>query len=298
MRRLLLAVIAVASMLVGGALPRAHAAPTVSAELLGIVSTSGWRSPSPDPTGLAFMRSNGKLLVSDAEVDEARRLWAGGNLFITSRRGELVRTGSVLPTSPEPEDIAWRNRSRTLCVVDDDRNRIFRIRSGRDDRIGTADDRWKMLLRTKSFGSRDPEGLAWHERDRALIVTDARLGRVFNVRAGRDRRFDTTDDRVRSFSTRPLGLTTPEDVEFDPDSNHLLLVGSVEDIVAETTLRGHLVRTIDFSDANVRRAAGVTLAPSRLDPAVTHLFIVGKGVDNASDPHENDGELFRFAYPA
>ncbi|MGH2539871.1 MAG: SdiA-regulated domain-containing protein, partial [Actinomycetota bacterium] len=286
------------AMLLGGALPRAHAAPTVSAELLEVTPTSGWPSPSPDPTGLTFMRSKRKLLVSDAEVDETRRLWAGGNLFITSQRGALVRTRSVLPTSPEPEDIAWRNRTRTLYLVDDDRNRVYRIRPGRDDRIGTADDRRKVLLRTRSFGSRDPEGLAWRERGRALIVTDARLGRVFIVRAGRDRRFGTRDDRVASFSTRPLGLSTPEDVEFDPGSSHLLLVSSVEDVVAETTMHGRLVRTIDFSAADVRRAAGITIAPSRADRAVTHLFIIGKGVDNASDRHENDGELFRFVYPA
>ena len=174
--------------------------------------------------------------MSDAEIDETR-LWAGGNLFTTSRRGALVRTGSVLPTSPEPEDVAWRG-THTLYVVDDDRNRIDRIRPGRDDRIGTAGDRRKTVAKTKSFGSRDPEGLAWRERGRVLIVTDARSARFFIVRAGGDRRFSTGDDAVRG-----------------------------------------------------------TLAPSRADPAVMHLLIVGKGVDNASDPHENDGELFRFAYP-
>jgi DNA-binding beta-propeller fold protein YncE len=290
------ATIALATVISGSALPRAHAAPTVAADLLGVTSTSGWTSPSPDPTGLTFIRSNAKVLVSDAEIDETR-LWAGGNLFITSRRGALVRTGSVLPTSPEPEDVAWRERNHTLYVVDDDRNRIDRIRPGRDDRIGTADDRRKTVAKTKSFGSRDPEGLAWRERGRALIVTDARSARVFIVRAGGDRRFGTGDDAVRGFSTLPLGLTTPEDVEVDPRSNHLLLVSSTEDVVAEATMHGRLVRTIDFAHVDVRRAAGITLAPSRADPAVMHLLIVGKGVDNASDPHENDGELFRFAYP-
>lgn len=290
-------VLSVAGLLFGGNLPVSHAVPTVAAELLQVTPTSEWHSPSPDPTGLTFIRSTGQLLVSDAEVDEIPRVWARGNLFFAARRGALIRRGSVLAASPEPEDIAWHDRSHTLYVVDDDRDRVYRVRAGGDARIGTADDRWKAILRTRSFGSRDPEGLAWRERGRSLIVTDARGGRVSTVRAGRDHRFGTRDDRVTRFSTRPLGLTTPEDVEFDPRSNHLLLVSSAEDVVVETTMRGRLVRMIDFSDAHVRRAAGITIAPSPTDPSLMFLFIVGKGVDNESDPNENDGELFRFAFP-
>ena len=285
------------SLLFGGNLPVSQAAPKVPAELLDVTPTSDWSSPSPDPTGLTFMRSSGRLLVSDAEVDEIRRLWKRSNLFVASERGALLRRGSVPAASSEPEDVAWRDRSHTLYVVDDDNDRVYRIRAGGDGLIGTSDDRWRVVLRTRSFGSRDPEGLAWRERGRSLIVTDARGARVFIVRAGRDRRFGTRDDGVTKFSTKPLGLTNPEDAEFDPRSNHLLIVSSAEDLVAETTLGGRLVRKIDLSAAHVRRAAGITLAPSPSDPGVMNLFIVGKGVDNESDPRENDGELFRFAFP-
>jgi uncharacterized protein YjiK len=259
--------------------------------------TSGWRSSSPDPTGLTFIRSTNRLLVSDAEVEEIPRLWGGWNLFTASRGGALIRRGSVLRATPEPEDVAWHDGSRSLYVVDDDRDRVYRIRAGEDGRIGTFDDRSRAILRTGSFGSRDPEGLAWRSRGRTLIVTDARRGRVFTVRAGRDRRFGTPDDVTSMFATSPLGLTIPEDVEFDPRSGHLFIVSSTEDAVAETTMRGRLVRTIDISAAQVHRAAGITLAPSPTDRGVMHLFIVAKGTDNESDPGENDGKLFRFSFP-
>ncbi len=260
--------------------------------------TSEWRSSSPDPTGLTFIRSTNRLLVSDAEVEEIPRLWEGGNLFTASRRGALIRRGSVHRTTPEPEDIAWHEGSRSLFVVDDDRARVYRIRAGADGRIGTADDRSRAILRTRPIGSRDPEGLAWRGKGRMLILTDARRGRVVTVRAGRDRRFGTTDDVARRFPTEPLGLTAPEDVEFDRRSKHLFIVSSVEDIVAETTMRGRLIRTIDLSAARIHRAAGITLAPSPTDPGVMHLFIVAKGTDNETDPDENDGKLFRFSFPA
>ena len=303
LRRSTLTALGVASLLFGGNIPLSQAAPsqaapTVPAQLLQVTSTAYWSSAGPDPTGLTFMRSRGRLLVSDAEVDEIPRLWKRNNLFVASRHGALLRRGSVRAASTEPEDIAWRDQSHSLFVVDDDLDQVYRIRAGKDNLIGTADDRRNRVLRTRSFGSMDPEGLAWRERGRSLILTDSRSARVFIVRAGRDHRFGTRDDRVRRFSTKPLGLTHPEDVEFDPRSNHLLLVSSAQEFVAETTLSGRLLRMIDISDAHVRRAAGITLAPSPSDPSVMDLYIVAKGVDNESDPLENDGELFRFAFPS
>lgn len=296
-RAALIAVVVVGAVSTGVHSDARAAAPTISAELLTTTKTSEWRSPSPDPTGLTVIRSTNRLIVSDAEVEEISRLWKGGNLFTASRGGKLIRRGSVLRATPEPEDVAWHDGSRSLYVVDDDRDRVYRIRAGHDGRIGTSDDRSRAILRTRSFGSRDPEGLAWRSPGRTLIVTDARRGRVFTVRAGRDRRFGTPDDVKHTFATLPLGLTIPEDVEFEPRSRHLFIVSSAEDVVAETTMRGRLIRTIDLSAANVHRAAGIALTPSPTDPRVMHLFVVAKGTDNESDPMENDGKLFRFSFP-
>lgn len=181
--------------------------------------------------------------------------------------------------------------------MDDDRNEVARILVGRDGRIGTRDDRSKVILHTKRFGCRDPEGLAWHAESRSLIITSARQGRVYVIRAGKDHRFDTDDDRVRSFPTKPLGSRTPEDVAVDPGSNHLLIVSSSDGSIAETTTRGRPVRMIDVSAAGIRRGAGIVLARSAADPTVFHLFVVDKGVDDEIDPGENDGRLFEFIYP-
>lgn len=62
-------------------------------------------------------------------------------------------------------------------------------------------------------------------------------------------------------------------------------------------MRGRPVRMIDVSAAGLRRGAGIVLAWSAADPAVFNLFIVDKGVDNETDPGENDGRLLEFVYP-
>ena len=276
--------------------PGASAEPTVEPKLIRVVPTSGWAKPSSDPTGLTYQRSTGSLLISDAEIEEIGRLWSGSNLFITNRRGSLLRTRSVRRVTDEPEDIAWRNR-RTSYLVDDDRRRVYRVRTGPDGLIGTGDDRRREVLRTGRFGSRDPEGLAWRARDRSLILTDARRGRVFHIRAGSDRRFGTPDDRVRRFSSAAVGVETPEDVVWDPRTDHLLIVGSADPVVAETTMRGRSVRTFDLSGSGIRRGSGIALAPDPARSGVRLMFITDKGVDNETDPEENDGRLFVFRYP-
>jgi hypothetical protein len=277
-----------------------HAAtsPTVRPKLVTVIEASAWAPPSSDPTGLTYQPSTGRILISDAEVEEIRRLWSGSNLFVVRPNGSLTRGRSVRGTTAEPEDIAWRDGTRTLYVVDDDRARVHRIRTGPDGLIGTNDDRSKTLIKTRSFGSRGPEGLEWRSRDRSLIVTDASRARVFHVRTGRDRRFGTSDDRVRRFSSAAVGVDTPEDVVWVPRSNHLLIVGSSQPVVAETTMRGRLVRTFDLSDAGLRRGSGIALVPDPARLGELLMFVTDKGVDEETDPMENDGRLLVFRYPA
>jgi SdiA-regulated len=294
-RRILGALVAILSATLATG-PSAHrpavAAPVVTLEPLAVTDTSTWRRPSPDPTGLTYRSDTGELIVSDAEVDEIGALWSGANLFTASRRGRLVRAGSVRRVSLEPEDVAWYGG--TLFVVDDQAKAIFRCSVGHDRRIGTADDRCRRILRTRAFGSRDPEGLAFAGPKRSLFVTDAHGGRVIQVQRGRDGRFGSGDDVVRAFDVASLGVQRPEDVEFDRQTNHLLIVGGRDDVIVETTLRGKLVRTFDISAANLTNASGIALAPGLRAPPGLHIFVIDKGMDNRTDPGENDGRILEF----
>lgn len=259
-----------------------------------VIKTWRWSRPSPDPAGLTFRRGARMLLVSDSEVDEIPSLWRKRNLFISNQRGRVLRAASVTARSREPEDIAWDPRRQRLYVTDDDRDRVFRFLPGPDRRIGTADDRSATILRTHLFGSGDPEGLAYRALDRSFFVTDPTRERIYHVKAGSDRRFNTHDDYVTSFAGSSVGITQPEGIEYEPRSKHLYIVGGPRDVVAVTTLRGKLVSTIDFSFAGIIHPSAITIAPS--DPAHrrTFVFIADRGLDNAQHPAENDGRLFRF----
>jgi DNA-binding beta-propeller fold protein YncE len=266
----------------------------VAATRIRTTQTSSWAIPSPDPAGLTYRRSAKRLLVSDPEVDETS-LWQRKNIFEATTRGVLRRTGRVSPTSLEPEDVAWDNSAGALYVADDDKDKIFRINPGPDGRIGSRDDSVSTALTTSTFGINNPEGLAYRVKDKSLFITDPDADLVVHVLRGPDGAFGTGDDVRRSFDAFAIGLREVEDAEWDPRTRHLLVVSSAEeDIIAEVTPRGSLVRTLDISAANLIQPAGITLAPGSDVATQTHIYVSDRGEDNDTNPGENDGRIFEF----
>ncbi len=121
------------------------------------IDTSNWSPPSPDPAGLTYRGSNGRLLAGDSEVDEIPSLYTGQNLFEASPDGTLLDTGNTdgngaSTRSLEAADVAWDNNvgagtgGQVLYLVDDDRDRVLRYNPQADGRIGTADDTSATVL--------------------------------------------------------------------------------------------------------------------------------------------------------
>ena len=135
--------------------PPAHAADTF---VRHVIRTSRWATPSPDPTGLDFMR-NGQLLVTDSEVDETR-VNEGRNVWRITRGGHVKRAMSTYRFSHELTDVAVDGARDVWYFSTDVGARIFVVRLGPDGRYGTRDDT-RRSFSTSDFGSRDPEGLAF-----------------------------------------------------------------------------------------------------------------------------------------
>jgi DNA-binding beta-propeller fold protein YncE len=261
-----------------------------------VIDTWAWSPPSPDPTGLAYSRGRGKLIVTDGEVEETP-LFRGANAFEARRSGALLRTFDLTGFTREPTGVATPPRSRrTLYVSDDNADRIFIVRAGGDRRWGTEDDRVRSIS-TRAFGSEDPEGLAFGRR--SLFVADGRGTEIFRIRR-RGHGFDGPppggDDVVTSFDTMSLGLTDPEGVDHDPVSGHLFIVSRRERLIVEVTLRGRPVATYDISSSGIEEPSD--LAVVRPDPATLLVYVSDRGADNDEDPSENDGRIFVFSIPS
>ncbi len=267
-----------------------------AATLVRVIDTWAWSPPSPDPTGLAYSRGRGKLIVTDGEVEETA-LFRGANAFEARRSGALLRTFDLTRFTREPAGVATPPRSRrTLFVSDDNADRVFIVRAGADRRWGTEDDRVRSIS-TRAFGSEDPEGLAFGRR--SLFVADGDGAEIFRIRR-RGRAFDGAppegDDVVTSFDTLPLGLTDPEGVDYDPVSGHLFVVSRRERLIVEATRRGRPVATYDISSSGIEEPSG--LAVVRPDPTTLLVYVSDRGVDNDEDPAENDGRVFVFSIPS
>jgi hypothetical protein len=277
------------------------AAGTKQTEKVRSKSLSRWGSS--DTTGLTYQKQTRRLLISDADVDETST-WRRRNFFISTLSGRLVR-GRKLFTM-EPEDLAWDGRHRNLYVTNDDTDIVYRVRGGRDRKFGTRDDKVVKLLDTHRFrpASFDPEGLAVRvgRRKVTLIVTDATNDMVYKVGRGRDRRFGTRDDTVRSFGMRRFGFSDTEDVWYDGKTGHLFVVTTHWDqnfsgpkhFIAEVTWkRGRLVNRINYP-AGVRiNASGIVIAPASRGRG-RHFYLTDSGKRAEGNPGQNDGRLWEL----
>jgi DNA-binding beta-propeller fold protein YncE len=261
-----------------------------------VIDTSAWGRPSPDPSGVAAVPGTGRLLVADGEVDETPR-YRGRNVWRITRSGAVEGGFDTAAFSDEPTGVATGRGNRNLAALSDDgADRIWFVRRGPDRRWGTRDDRVRSLS-TRGFGSGDPEGVAIGAG--TLVVADGADARLYRIGRGPNRRFDGLppdgDDRLLGmFDTAVLGLADPEGVDVDPMTGHVFVVSRSDDVIAEITLTGDLVRRYDIEGSGVRRPAGIGVVRPPRDPTLLLAYVADRGVDNDSDPDENDGAIHVF----
>jgi hypothetical protein len=275
-------------------------APTATAVLVRTTLTSQYSPPSPDPSGIGYAAHLGKLVIVDGEVDEMS-IYAGANVFETTPAGSLSRAWTTLPFSDEPTGAAYNPANRHLFISDDDARQINEVDPGPDGLYRTADDR-VTKFDTDVFGSKDPEGIAYDVASGALFIADGVNAQVYRVAPGSNGVFDGVspagDDQVTSFDTQVHGLVDPEGIAYDSDFRYLYVVGDPSNLVFHFTTTGTVVRTVDISAADARKPAGLEYAPGSATPSSKKLYIVARGVDNDSDPKENDGKLYEFSVPS
>ncbi|HZD11433.1 MAG TPA: DNRLRE domain-containing protein, partial [Candidatus Binatia bacterium] len=272
----------------------------VAATLVRVTDMSQLSPPSPDSSGVAFIPHTGRLIVSDGEVNEIASLFTGDNLFDVTLAGSLVDTLTTIAYSDEPTGIDVNPANRHLFTSDDTGTRqVYELNPGPDGRYNTSDD-IVTSIKTADFGSSDPEGVTFSpEGPGVLYVMDGVNREVYRVAPGANGVFDgvppSGDDQSSHFDTLGFGLDDPEGIVYNPNNGHLYGVGKPSGTVFEFTTSGVLVDTIDISGASPRKPAGLALAPGSENPGQLNLYVVARGVDNNSDPNENDGMMYEFS---
>ncbi|HSF20142.1 MAG TPA: Ig-like domain-containing protein [Vicinamibacteria bacterium] len=271
-----------------------------TATLVQTIDTSSFIPPSPDPSGIAYLGSTGRLLVSDGEVEEMP-IYQGVNVFDITLTGSLIGTFTTLAYSDEPSGLAFSPNDLHLFITDDTSpRRIYELNPGPDGLYGNSDDS-ATFFSTAAFGSNDPEGVAYDTLSGTLFIVDGADSEVYRVASGANGVFDgippAGDDQVTHFDTASLGILDPEGIEYDEANDALYIVGKPAGLLAHLTTNGTLLRMIDISAADASKPAGLALGPGSQNALATNLYIVDRRVDNDTDPNENDGKLYELSLP-
>ncbi len=255
--------------------------------------------PSPDPAGLVTLSGGEDLLVADSEVNEMA-LFQGVNLWELTTGGAVLGTSVTDLFSDEPTGLALDHATGLLFVSDDDDEMIYVVDPGLDLLYGTLDD-LVSSIDTLALGADDPEGVSFDASSGRLFFVDGDEAGVWEIDPGPNGVFDGAppagDDLVASFDVSFAGATDPEGIVVDETTGTLLVADRGTKKVYELTKTGTHLRTLDLGLGSGVRLSGIAIAVASDHPTRRDLYLTDRGVDNNTDPDENDGRLYEFAFP-
>jgi Bacterial Ig domain len=276
--------------------------PTVMAQLVQTIPTSGFNPPSPDPSGIVYLppsgSRSGRFEIADSEVDETTGAgYHGVNLWQITPKGTVLDTGTTLPFSKEPTGLGYGpdGGAVALFISDDDKRKIFVDKAGNDGRYGTSDD-VLTSVDTGALGSADTEDPEYDPLTGHLFFLSGAGTEIYDIDPV-DGVFGNGNDTTTHFDISQYANDF-EGLSSDPSRGTLLLGARASDRIFEITKTGALVQTIDLSQIpNLSHVSGLALGPASDGSGRNDLWIVDRKVDNGSNPTENDGLLFEVKTP-
>ena len=278
------------------------------ASLVHLVDTSSWNPPAPDPAGIDYFPLTDRLIISDSEVDEMP-IFEGKNVFLSTRAGNLTGTCSTFPfrgqeeedppiSTGEPTGVAVNPGNDHIFIVSDFQDRLFEISPGSDRQYCTADDTVTNTSLGAAYGVTDAEDVAYGNK--TIFIAGGTDAEVFVIPLGSNDVVGGGDDgQMTHWDTAALGFADTEGIGYNEDNGTLFVVSTkrTDKYLGEFDTSGTLLRAYDLSFmpnvGNIR--SDVTYAPSSGNPSVKNIYIVSRGVDNDTDPNENDGQIWEIS---
>ena len=261
--------------------------------------------PSPDPSGIGYVSTSDRLIMSDGEVEEVVSgitHFQGANVWELNRDGSVIRSANIskvdypagtpspAPMTDEPTGVAYRPANGHYFFTEDNGKEVFDLNPSADGLVGTPDDTWTSFD-TSGVGNTDPEGIAYDTFTDRLFVADGLNREIYQ--------YTTSGALVGQFDTLAYGVDDPESVEVNSVTGTLFVLSNRQSgpIVIETTTSGSLLQTLDLSAISMQKPAGLAYAPASDESGDKHFYVVDRGIDNNEDPNIVDGKMFELTAP-
>jgi len=258
-------------------------------------SNASWNPSAPDTSGVAYWPSQDKLFVVDSEVEEMPNYFMGKNVYLSTRSGTLVSTCSTTSFNNEPTGAAVNPNNNHLFISSDSSTGfVFEINPGNDGVYCTSDDT-RTSLSLSFITGMDAEDVAYGQNK--LFLAGGVNAEVYQFDLGPNGVLGGGDDGpVTSFDTASLGFSDLEGLGYSVYNGTLLLVANSgsEEYIGETTLAGSLLRAYNLSFLPSAPHSDVEQAPGSINSGLNNFYVASRGVDNNTDPNENDGKIWEI----
>ncbi|NUN24936.1 MAG: hypothetical protein HUU09_16040, partial [Candidatus Jettenia caeni] len=145
-------------------------------------------------------------------------------LIAATNTTSLIRTidtSKFSPPGPDPSGIIYLPFSNRLLIADGE---VDEVRAFADVNLFEMSLTGNLLdtLSTISF-SNEPTGITMNPDNRHLFIADDAERKIFELDPGPDEKYNTSDDRLTFFDTRPFGSTDPEGIAYDTSQGVLFI---------------------------------------------------------------------------
>jgi len=285
--------------------------PFLPSYLVNTTDTSIWNHPSSDPAGIAYWPLTGKLLISDTEIEESPQpYWDGFNIFQSTLGGSLSSNCTTFTAAPldntyndfsdEPAGVTINPDNNRIYFSDDVLKKIFEVNMGTDNTYCTSDDIiTSVSIGIAPFSISDPEDLAYASGK--LYIASGMDAEVYEFDLGANGVLGGGDDSsaaLTHFDVASLGFADLEGLAYNSANGTLFLLSTTDSdtYLGEATTSGTLQRAYDLSYLGHVRRSGLTVAPASGNPSVNNVYIVNRGLDNATHPDDyNDGKIWEIS---
>ena len=147
---------------------------------------------------------------------------AGQGTDVAAALVRSIDTASFSPPSPDPAGIVYLEASSTFMISDSEVNEMANLFTG--DNMFEMNLAGDLIATSSSMAyTKEPAGVTLNTSNGHLFIADDNRDEIFEVAAGPDNIYGSSDDVVTKFDTRAFGSYDPEGLSYDTVQQRLFI---------------------------------------------------------------------------